>query len=421
MSAFFMKRKLTDRKIQALKPKEKQYKEADGGGLYLLIKPSNTKTWRYDFSLFGHRYTLTIGQYPDIPLKKARDLHEQARAFVAEGLDPRVEFKRIKGERFKPFSAYALDILKDSPNREVTKRKKRELMEIHLFPVLDRVPVETITTIHLYNHFKNLYDIGKRETLRKCIGATKEVFNRLIALQIISTNPAQGLTDLFPTNAKAMPRKSMPSTTDPATLKVLLKGFEQYHGSYPVKMALQFMPYVFMRPKNIRELKWQNIDFETKMMTYQDGEMKTDRPHKVPLSKQALNILNAMRELNGDKTYIFTTSTAGKDKPLAVSTLSCAINKTKNPETGEPVGKGLMSPHGWRHAASTILNELKFSPDVIEAQLAHMDKDRIRAAYNNAEWIEDRTKMMQAWADHLDALKNGGDVIPINRNNANAG
>ncbi|MBO1926641.1 integrase arm-type DNA-binding domain-containing protein [Thiomicrorhabdus sp. 6S2-11] len=399
-----MKRKLTDRRVLTLKPQDKQFKESDGGGLYLLVKPSGTKTWRYDFALFGNRYTLTIGQYPDITLKRARELHEQARGFIAEGLDPRVELKRLKGTQYKPFSAYALDLLKDAPIKDITRRKKLEVMQLHLFPVLDKTPVDKITTIQLYEHFKGLYDAGKQETLRKSISYAKEVFNRLFALQIISINPASGLNDLFPAK-NGTSSKSMPSSNDENSLKLLLQGFDNYHGSLPIKMALKFMPYVFLRPKNIRHLTWQNIDWENKMLTYKEGDMKKDRAHKVPLSNQALEILRNMQEINGNRTYVFTTYTAKKDIPPVESTLSCAINRTKHPETGEPVGKGLMSPHGWRHTASTILNELKFDKDAIEAQLAHMDKDRIRAAYNKAEWMPERIKMMQAWADHLDAIK----------------
>ena len=202
--------------------------------------------------------------------------------------------------------------------------------------------------------------------------------------------------------------------TSPEDFKILLNGAEQYGGDVAVSQALQFMPLVFLRPHNIRFLRWSYVDLNAKLITIPAEEMKMNRPHKVPLSNQAVTILKHMKTITGGDALVFST-VRGKGKQMSENTLNTAIRRFKHPKTGEILGKGFMTSHGFRHTASTLLNEMGFNADVIEMQLAHLDKDRIRRTYNKAELIPERESMMQAWADYLEGLKRGANVIPIKR------
>jgi integrase len=183
---------------------------------------------------------------------------------------------------------------------------------------------------------------------------------------------------------------------------------EQQKGDFAVKMALRFQTLVFLRPFNVRFLKWSYVDFTNKLITFPAEDMKMNRNHKVPLSAQALQILRQMQPLTGKYEYVFLTSISinASKKPMTENTLNVAITRLVNPDTNENFGRGFLTSHGIRHTASTQLNELGFNADAIELQLAHAPRDRVRAVYNKAELMPERIKMMQAWADYLDELKN---------------
>jgi integrase len=183
---------------------------------------------------------------------------------------------------------------------------------------------------------------------------------------------------------------------------------------FAVTQALKLMPLVFLRPYNIRFLKWEYINFDDRIINIPATELKNNKPLDVPLASQAIEILRDMLPITGDKEYVFVTS-RGKDTPLSENTTTKAIQRLINPITGKSFGTGFMTSHGFRHTASTMLNELNYHSDIIELQLAHTNKDRIRATYNKAQWMEKRINMMQAWADYLDGLKSQGNVTPINK------
>lgn len=247
------------------------------------------------------------------------------------------------------------------------------------------------------------------ETALRLASDCRQAFNYLIALQIVSTNPAAMLSELLPSKPEPV---NMAHTTDPKELATMLRAFDAYHGSFTVRQALRLMPHVILRPANIRFLRWEFIDFESNVITFPAETMKKKRLHKVPLSKQALEIIEQMRHLTGSKEFVFL---GNKERPLSENTLNKAIQYAKNPETGEALGKGLQTSHGFRHLASTHLNEMRFDSDCIEIQLAHLNRDRIARVYNKSELLGERAKMMQAWSDYLDSLKNGADLIPIKR------
>lgn len=397
-----MKRTLTDAKIKNLKSAAKAYKTADGGGLYVHTTTKDSKSFRYDFRVNGKYATITFGKYPTLSLSEARKLHEESRNLVLAGEDPRDKAK-AQSLLSKPFSYYAQEMLDAQQLRPGTATKKLAKMKRHLFGPLDKKTVETITAVDLLNLLKPIADSGKRETAKDLATYCRQTFNYLLALQLIQNNPAATIAELLPKPKKS---SNFAHITDPSTYGSFLRGLDKYAGDIAVKRAVQFASLTMLRPYNIRFMRWDYVDLNNRLMTIPAEEMKMDRPHKVPLSEQALAILKEMQVLTGKKEFVFLSSSGQRTgKPMSENTLNQAVIRIKDENTGKPIGRGVMTSHGFRHTASTLLNELGYNADAIELQLAHASKDRIRATYNKAELLPERTKMMQEWADYLDGLK----------------
>jgi len=407
-----MKRVLTDAKIKNLKPKEKAYKTADGGGLYVYMTKSGTKSFRYDFKFNDKWGTVTFGTYPETTLSEARELHNKARAMLAKGINPRDQSKE-DALKEKSFSFYAKEMLAAQDLRDITKKKKLAKMQRHLFTPLDKKAVTEITAVDLLNLLKPFADVGKRETAKDLATYCRQTFNYLLSLQLISNNPAATITELLP---KPKRSQNFAHIIDPRQYGDFLKGIDTYTGDYAVKCGLKFAALTMLRPCNIRFLRWEYVDIEERLITIPDDAMKKGKPHKVPLSHQALAILADIKPITGRLGFVFWSARGQQTgKPMSENTLNQAIIRVKDTRTGKPLGRGIMTSHGVRHTASTLLNEMRrFSPDAIELQLAHVNADRIRAIYNKAELMPERFEMMQVWADYLDGLKIGGDVIPFN-------
>ena len=395
-----MKRLLTDAKVKNLKPKDKAYKVTDGGGLYVFVAKSGTRSFRYDAKLNGKRITVTLGKYPVTTLAEAREEHLQAHLKIAKGIDPR-ESTTDK----KSFSYYALEEMNTLDLREATYKKRLGRMEKYLFPVLDKKDVTEITALDILRLLKPIAESGNRETAHRLAIYCRQTFDYLLSLQLTDNNPAESVKRLLP---KVKEVTNFAHLTTTADLSLFLRSIDSFAGDYAVKQALRFMALVFLRPHNIRFLKWEYVDFESKLITYPPDQMKMNKEHKVPLSKQVLAILDDMKKLTGRYEYVFLSAKSINldKKPMSENTLNVAITRLTNPDTQQAFGRGFLTSHGIRHTASTRLNELGFNPDVIELQLAHSPKDRIRATYNKAELLPERTTMMQEWADYLDVLKN---------------
>lgn len=396
-----MKRLLTNAKIKNLKPKDKAYKVTDGGGLYVFVAKSGSRSFRYDAKLNGRRITVTLGKYPATTLAEARDGHLQAHLKVAKGIDPR-ETTTDK----KCFSYYALEEMNTLDLREATYKKRLGRMEKYLFPALDKKDVTEITALDILRLLKPIAERGNRETAHRLAIYCRQTFDYLLSLQLTDNNPAESVKRLLP---KVKETTNFAHLTTSSDLSLFLRSIDSFSGDYSVKQALKFMALVFLRPHNIRFLKWEYVDFENKLITYPPDQMKMNKEHKVPLSKQVFTILNDMKNLTGRYEYVFLSAKSINldKKPISENTLNVAITRLTNPDTQQAFGRGFLTSHGIRHTASTRLNELGFKPDVIELQLAHASKDRIRATYNKAELLPERTAMMQEWANYLDELKNG--------------
>ncbi len=410
---------LTHTAVSKAKPKDKVFKLFDGGGLYLQVKPSGYKCWKYDYRINSSRGTYTIGQYPDTSLKQARIDHREARSYVAKGTHPKVikEQRRIDSElNEKRFSHYVKNWLDKQNLATSTLSDLRQRIDKNLTPYLDKKPINQFTTIELLHIVSKMSDRGAKETAQRMASVLRRIFNEVLILGIVSTNPAQGLVELLP-KPNIRSKSNFGHLTSPDDLKVLLQQIDtpSIRQDFATTQALKLMPLVFLRPRNIRFLKWEYIDLDEQMIKLPASELKTRKPLDVPLSKQSIAILEDIKPLTGDGEYVFVTS-HGRGKPLSENTTTQALKRIINPATGEPFGTGYMTSHGFRHTASTLLNELGFDADVIELQLAHINKDRIRATYNKAQWMEKRISMMQAWADYLEKLKSSYEITPITQN-----
>jgi integrase len=409
---------LTDTAIKNAKPKTKAYKMSDSGGLFLLIKPSGYKSWKYDFRINNTRGSYTIGKYPDISLKQARQEHLKARELVAQGINP----KQIKTQRkvndelnTKRFSYYMNQWLNKQVLAESTFKDLKQRIDKNLIPFLDKKNINEYTTADLLKIMLSISDRGAKETAIRLANVARRVFNEVLILGIIETNPAQGLAELLPKPDKRIDN-NFGHITSTEELKVLLNQIDapSARQDFAVTQALKLMPLVFLRPYNIRFLKWEYINFDENIIKLPATELKNNKPLDVPLATQAVTILKQMQQVTGHKTYVFVTA-QGKDTPLSENTTTNALKRIINPTTNKPYGTGYMTSHGFRHTASTMLNELGYEADIIELQLAHTNKDRIRATYNKAKWMNKRIAMMQDWADYLDGIKAGTNIVPIKK------
>jgi integrase len=350
-------------------------------------------------------------------MKDARSRHRDARECVAKGVHPRTikELERVENTlNEQRFSYYANQWLDKQNLAESTFTDLKQRIDKNLTPYLDKKKVNEFTTADLLKIALRMTDRGAKETASRMANVLRRIFNEILILGIIENNPAQGLAELLPKPDVRL-KDNFAHITSPDELRVLLQQIDNpsKRQDFATTQALKLMPLVFLRPKNIRFLKWSYIDFDENVINLPASELKTRKALAVPLSSQSRAVLKEIEPLTGHGEYVFVTGHS-KDRPLSENTTTQALKRIINPATKKAFGTGYMTSHGFRHTASTLLNELGFDPDIIELQLAHINKDRIRATYNKAEWMEKRTSMMQAWADYLDGLKNGADVVSIN-------
>jgi integrase len=413
--------RLTDAKIKHLKfipSPDKEKGETNryfiGGGLYLEVLKSGSKSWRYKFRIEGKAGLYVFGQYPEIKLREISQLHQEARDLVARGIHPRTLKEQAKVEseiHEKRFSDFASAWVKKQSYKSSTETDLIQRLEKNIYPFLDCKSVNEWTTRELFNVLERMLQRGAIETARRLAGTMKNVYNDIFLLGVVDSNPAQGLQELLPAKPKA---ENFGSITNPEDLKNFFLSMQEVRPreDYAVTQALKLIPLVFLRPSNIRFLRWEYIDLENNRIDFPSEVMKRDNPHIVPLSRQAKEILLDMAMLTAGNEFVFSTS-RGRGQPLSENTTTKAFQRRINPLTGKTYGKGAVTSHGFRHTASTLLNEMGFNADLVEVQLSHLNKDTVRQTYNKAQYITQRAEMMQAWADYLDSLKAGGNVVPI--------
>jgi integrase len=366
--------------------------------MYCHIQPNGGKYFRFDYRFSGKRKTLALGVYPDTSLKQARDKRDEARKQIAEGIDPGETKKAAKIAKSNDFERITRDWLASTAHKlsAITLHNKTQRFERHVFPVIGAMAINEIKPADITRLLKPLTDKKEYETAKRVRAEISAAFGYAIAHSHTDYDPAQSIT----AQLIAPKTKHRVALTDPKEVGQLLRDIDAYKGSFIVNCAFKLSPLLFQRPGEIRQMQWNDVDLDAKEWRYL--VTKTDVQHIVPLSTQAIAILKELQPVTGSGRYVFPCSHKN-DKPMSSCTIRTALFALGYGDT--------MTAHGFRTTASTLLNEQEWSPDAIERQLCHMPKDQVRKAYNRAQYLDERRRMMQAWADYLDGLKNGAQVI----------
>lgn len=410
---------LTDTTFRNAKPEDKDKRLNDGGGLYMLIKPNGAKWWRFDYTVKGKRKTLSVGVYPATGLADARRKAQEARVNVANGIDPSAIRKDIKTDRkltaenekrldlglpiINSFEHIARDWLASIAHkvRDVTHQKKIRRFELHAFPAIGNIAISEIKSPDIFSLIKPIIVKKELETAHRLHSEISAAFSYAIAHGFIDYDPAQAVAAQIP----AQKAKHRAALTEPKDVAQLLRDIYGYQGTFVVQCAFRLSPLLFQRPGEIRQMEWKDVDLDAKEWRY--FVTKTEVLHIVPLSIQAVAILEDIKPLTGSGRYVFPSS-RGDGRPMSDGTIRTAL-KTLGYDSD------VMTAHGFRTTASTLLNEQGWGADAIERQLCHMPRDAVRAAYNRAQYLDERRRMMQSWADYLDGLKAGGAVVPFKK------
>lgn len=393
---------LTDTAIRNAKAKDKPYKLADEKGLYLLINQAG-KYWRLDYRFEGKRKTLALGVYPDVSLKDARERRDEARKQIAAGIDPSAQRKATKTAQADTFEALAREWFEkfapswvDSHSEKIIRRLERDI-----FPWLGSRPVRELAAPELLNALRRIEERGAIETAHRAHQNCGQIFRYAIATGRADRDIAADLRGALP----PVKERHHASIIEPKAIGELLRAIESYQGSFVTQCALKLAPLVFVRPGELRKAEWAEFDLNGAEWRIPGDKMKMGETHIVPLSGQAVEILRELHPLTGSGRYVFP-SVRTDTRPMSENTVLGALRRLG-------YGTDEMTGHGFRSMASTLLNEQGWHRDAIERQLAHAERNAVRAAYNYAEHLPERRRMMQAWGDYLDGLKNGAEVISI--------
>jgi integrase len=378
---------LTDTKVRTIKPAEKPKKIFDGGGLFLLVTPTGGKLWRLKYRFGGIEKLLALGAYPQTSLADARQKRDQARALMLNGVDPRdikkaqkaagaqenETFEVIAREWHTKFSASWAA----SHSNKIIRR-----FELYVFPWLGDRQIKSITAPDLLTVLRRIEAKGTLDTAHRTKQNCGQVFRYAVATGRAERDPSADLRGAIPPASG----KHMATITDPKEIAGLLRSIDDYRGSIVTRCALQLAPLFFVRPGELRHAEWSEL-------------------HIVPLSRQAQGVLREIHPLTGHGRYVFP-SPRTDSRPMSSNAILSALRRMG-------FAKDEMSGHGFRSMASTLLNEQGWNRDAIERQLAHAERNSVRGAYNYAEFMPERKKMMQAWADYLEGIKAGAKIIPI--------
>lgn len=398
---------LTDAVIRTAKPAAKPVRLFDGGGLYLEVSPAGGKLWRLKYRIDGKEKRLSFGAYPDVSLKDARDRRDEARKLLAQGVDPSENRKAIKAAKAdrasNSFEVVAREwFAKQSATWAPSHAEKIiNRLESDVFPWLGGRPVAEITAPELLGVLRRIEGRGAIDTAHRAQQNCGQVFRYAIQTGRADRDPSADLRGAL-TPAKS---GNFASITEPAKVGELLRAFDAFQGTFPVKCALLLAPLLFARPGELRQAEWSGIDLEKGEWRYVASKTKTE--HLVPLAPQAVQILRDLYPLTGAGRYVFPGGRDSK-KPMSEAAVNAALRRLGYDTKTEITG------HGFRAMARTILaEELHVKPEVIEHQLAHKVPDALGTAYNRTKFLKERRAMMQRWADYLDTLKAGAEVIPL--------
>lgn len=390
---------LTALAIKNLKPKEALYLVADGDGLHLAVSPAGGKLWRYRYRYNGKQQVASLGKWPTVTLEQARKLRDEAKSKLAEGKhltrEKKAEKLRRATEGENTFERIARKWLEQKSKDLNTKYATQCLtrLEQHVFPHIGELPITEITIPDVVRVIERIGARGTIETAHRMKQNVSQIFRYAAHRGLCQFNPAADMRDVLPTT----PEKHHPCIK-PAELPALLRAMADYKGDVMTIRAMHLLALTFVRTGELIGAKWEEVDFERAEWHIPAARMKMRRPHIVPLSTQAMALLREQRKLTGDRSFVFFNA-ASKSKHMSNGAVLMALRRMGY--------QGRMSGHGFRTLASTILNERGYNPDVIERQLAHEDDDKIRSTYNRAEYLLERKKLIQDYADMLDAMREG--------------
>jgi integrase len=397
---------LSDINIKRAKPSEKSYKVFDGGGLYIEIQPTGGKLWRFKYRFEGKENRLALGKYPDVSLQEARRRHHEAREKLAQGIDPSAAKKAMKvakGElatnSFEAIAREWCETWKKDKSGSHTERTMARL-EKDVFPYIGARPVAEIKAPEVLSTCRRIEQRGAIETAHRVRTSISQVIRYAIATGRAERDPCPDLRGAL----QPVQPQPLPSLTDPAQVAELLKSIACYKGTHIVRSALALAPLVFVRPGELRMAKWVDIDIEKAEWVFLHSKQKTNirvkRKLIVPLSRQAVAILKDLHPLTGDDEYVFPGLRPGR--PISDGTINKAL-RTMGYDTRTEI-----TAHGFRAMARTVIAErLHLDTQWIERQLSHRTSERLGESYDRTQFLDDRRKMMQTWADYLDGLKSG--------------
>jgi integrase len=396
---------LNDTRIRSAKPSERDYKLTDFDGLYLLMRSNGSKLWRFAYRFDGKQKQIALGAYPEVTLAEARDRREASRKLLAAAKDPSLERRLEKiakaagGNSFREVAEEFLGKQRREGRSEATLNKNRWLLEPAFAAFGDR-PIGEVTAPELLHALRKFELRGRYESARRLRTVAGMIFRYAIATGRATRDVALDLRGAL-TTPKVNHRAAI---TDPKELGALLRAIEGYSGQPTTRLALQLSAFLFVRPGELRLARWKEIDFEKAVWTVPAETMKMKRPHRVPLSRQAIVIFRELHGMTGQGEFVFPAVNSFR-RPMSNNTLNAALRRLG-------YAKDEISVSGFRATASTLLNEMgRWNPDAIERQLAHMEENDVRRAYMHAaEFWSERVEMMQVWADFLDQLRYGSQM-----------
>lgn len=397
---------LTDTEIRKSKASAEAYRLADGHGLYLWITPAGGKLWRWKYRFDGKEKLMALGRYPEISLADARERHGEARKLLANKIDPMAKRKdektteRAQTENsFQSIATLWLEHWQEGKSpRHVEYTRRR--MEMDILPVLGARPVTEIEAPELVAMTKAIELRGARDIAKRALETAGQVFRYAIAHGHARRNPA---TEIRPRDILKSSRKTNYARVDAKDLPGLLRAIEVYQGTHLTRLAIKLMALTFVRTSELIGARWSEFNIEGARWDIPAERMKMRTAHIVPLSKQAIDVLDTLQTLSGESEFVFPGDRNSK-KPMSNMTILEGLKRMGY--------KGRMTGHGFRGLASTILHEQGYNHDHIELQLAHAPRNAVSAAYNHALYLEPRAKMMQEWADFLEQTQRGGKVLP---------
>jgi len=390
-------RPLSEAKIKTAKPKDKQYKLFDGDGLFLTIYPNNIKRWSMNYSFVGKATTIAIGKYPEVSLKEAREKRQEIREKVRKGENPSKKAQKLKNKE-NPLEVISREYFEKREDlSESYKEDHIKKLEKDIFPKFGVLGMDMIGPMDMLSAIQAIDKRGSNVTAKKVFGIVDRIYRYAVTVGKAKRNIMNDLDKKVA--LRTVEVKNLAHTTDIKELADLLKAIDEYAGDYNTKMALKILPYVFVRPSNLRFMEWKEIDFKKKLWNIPGSKMKMKKDHVVPLANSVLKVIEEMKDVSyGVSVYVFP-SRLYKTRGLSENTFNTALKRMGFEVTA----------HGFRHTASTLLHENiskhKIHSDAIEMQMAHTVGSSVKQVYNKALYIDERIELMQWWSDYLDELK----------------